>query len=116
MVHPAGLVFGPVWTVLFALLGVAAYPVWRDGAGGTRAVALGAFAGQFALNVAWTFAFFGARSPGLGLAVMAPLWVAIVATVAAFDRVRRAAALLLVPYLAWVSFVALLNLQLWRLN
>lgn len=113
---PPSRVFGPVWTVLFALLGTAAYLVWRDGEGRARTVALGIVVGQFALDVAWTFAFFGTRSPGLGLAVIAALWVALVATVFAFDRVRRTAALLLVPYLAWVSFATLLNLQLWRLN
>ncbi|MFC7044205.1 TspO/MBR family protein [Halobacteriaceae archaeon GCM10025711] len=114
---PPNWVFGPVWTFLFFLLGVAVYLVWRDGRG-TRAgrIALGAFVGQFALNVAWTLAFFGQQSIGGGLVVIAALWLAIAATVVAFARVHRGAALLLVPYLLWVSFAGVLNAAIWTLN
>jgi len=107
---PPDVAFPVVWTLLFTLLGIAAYLVWRRGTE-RRAVrvALGAFAVQFALNLAWTPAFFGLRRPGLGLIVIGLLWLAIVATVVAFDRVDRRAAALLVPYLAWVSFAAVLN-------
>ncbi|SDE92865.1 TspO/MBR family protein [Halorientalis regularis] len=114
---PPGWVFGPVWITLFALMGVAAWLVWRAGLDDrTVRIALALFAGQFAFNVAWSGAFFGLRSPLLGLVVIAVLWLTIVATVLAFDRVDRRAALLLVPYLLWVSFAALLNYELWRLN
>ncbi|WP_336001506.1 TspO/MBR family protein [Halorientalis halophila] len=114
---PPGWVFGPVWVTLFALMGAAAWLVWRTGLDERRVrLALALFAGQFALNVAWSGAFFGLRSPVAGLVVIALLWLAIVATVWAFARVDRRAALLLVPYLAWVSFAALLNYELWRLN
>jgi tryptophan-rich sensory protein len=113
---PPNWVFGPVWTLLFALLGVAAYLVYRDGTGRERTVALGLFGGQFALNVAWTLVFFGARSLGGGLVVIAVLWLAILATLLAFRRVGPVAGYLLVPYLAWVSFAASLNYGFWALN
>jgi tryptophan-rich sensory protein len=114
---PPGWVFGPVWTTLFALLGVAAWLVWKAGLDdrGVR-VALAVFAAQYVVQVAWSGVFFGLRWPGGGLAVIVVLWLGIVATVAAFARVDRRAALLLVPYLAWVSFAAFLNYRLWQLN
>lgn len=107
---PPTIVFPVVWTALFTLMGVALYLVGRHGLDRRDVrVALGAFAGQFALNLAWTPAFFGLQRPGLGLAVIVALWFGVAATIAAFDRVDRWAALLLVPYLAWVSFAAVLN-------
>ncbi|MFB6078729.1 MAG: TspO/MBR family protein [Halarchaeum sp.] len=113
---PPNWVFGPVWTTLFALLGVAAYLVLRDGRGRERQVAFGLFVAQYALNVAWTLVFFGSESIAGGLAVIAALWVLIAATIAAFARVDRAAALLLLPYLAWVSFATYLNYAFYQLN
>lgn len=116
-IYPPGWVFGVVWTLLFTLLGVAVALVWLDGRE-TRAgrVALGLFVGQMCLNVAWTPAFFAARNLLAGLAVIVALWPAVLATVVAFDRVDRRAAALLVPYLAWVTFAAVLNYRLWALN
>lgn len=116
---PPNWVFGPVWTTLFALMGVAAWLVWRELARApSRAArrALLIFGGQFVLNVAWSAAFFGAQSITAGLVVIAALWLAIVGTVWAFDRVERRAALLLLPYLAWVSFAGYLNYAFWTLN
>ncbi|MFB6106465.1 MAG: TspO/MBR family protein [Halobacteriaceae archaeon] len=113
---PPNWVFGPVWTTLFVLLGVAAYLVIRDGRGRTRRVALALFVGQYVLNVAWTLTFFGSESVAGGLAVILALLVGIVATMVAFARVRRAAALLLVPYLLWVGFATYLNYAFWTLN
>ena len=118
---PPNWVFAPVWTTLFALLGVAVWLVWRevDAAAptGRRArLALGIFVGHFAVNLAWSLAFFGLQSTDLGLAVIALLWALIVLTIWAFDRVDRRAAVLLVPYLLWVSFAAYLNYQFWVLN
>lgn len=110
---PPSWVFGPVWTTLYALQGMAAWLVWKAGLD-RRAVrvALALFVLQFALNVAWSPAFFGLESPTLGLVVIVPLWVAIAAT----SRVDRRAATLLVPYLAWVSFATALNYAIWMLN
>lgn len=113
---PPDWVFAPVWTLLFALMGTGAYLVVRDGRGRPRRVALWAFGGQFALNIAWTVVFFGLRSPAGGLLVIGLLWVAILTTIWTFRRVRPAAAWLLVPYLAWVSFAGVLNFWILRLN
>ena len=115
--NPPSWVFGPVWTTLYTLMGVAAWLVWRAGLD-RRAVksALGLFTVQLALNLAWTPAFFGLESPLLGLAVIVPLWVAIALTITVFSRIDWRAAALLVPYLAWVSFATVLNYAIWTLN
>lgn len=115
--NPPSWVFGPVWTVLYAAMGTAAYLVGRRRA--THPAAHGAlalFGAQLMLNGLWSPAFFGLRSPRAGMAVIAGMWVTIAATVLAFARVSRAAALLMLPYLAWTSFAALLNAAIWRLN
>jgi tryptophan-rich sensory protein len=114
---PPNAVFGPAWTILFALM---AFAVWRilsaAEAGPHRIRALALFYGQLALNAAWSWSFFGARNPALGLVVIAALLAAITATMAAFRPIDRVAAFLLAPYLAWVSFAAYLNLGVWWLN
>ena len=115
--YPPEWAFGVVWTLLFILLGIALWLVVRDGLDSRPVqLATGLFVVQMALNVAWTPAFFGLESPLAGLAVIVPLWVLIVATIAAFDRVDRRAAALVVPYLAWVSFATVLNFEIWRLT
>lgn len=115
---PPNWVFGPVWTVLFALIGLALWLVWRRADAAPRATGLagGVFAVHFAVNVGWSAVFFGLRAVGWGVVVIAVLWALIVATMLAFDRVDRRAALLLVPYLLWVSFAAYLNYRFWVLN
>jgi benzodiazapine receptor len=115
---PPNWVFGPVWTTIFALKGTALWLVWRQAASVPREVriAVGVFAAQFVLNLAWSAAFFGAQNITVGLAVILGLWVLIVATILAFDRVDRRAALVLVPYLVWVSFATYLNYRFWVLN
>lgn len=113
---PPGWLFAPVWLTLYTMMGIAAWLVWRTPAGRFRSTALTWFAVQLALNAAWTPVFFGARSVGGGLAVITLLWVAIAWTIVAFDRRSRLAALLLVPYLAWVSFATVLNATLWVIN
>lgn len=115
--YPPPWAFGVVWTLLFTVIGIAAYLVFRQGIE-RRAVrlALGLFGLQMVVNVAWSPAFFALQDPPLALGVITLLWLLIVATVRAFDRVDRRAALLLVPYLAWVSFAAILNGAIWQLN
>jgi benzodiazapine receptor len=115
--YPPNATFGIVWTLLFSLMGIAVYLVYRQGLE-NRAVkfALGLFAVQMVFNVAWSPTFFAAQELLLALFVILVLWVLIVGTIAAFDRVDRRAALLLVPYLAWVTFAAVLNYSLWQLN
>jgi tryptophan-rich sensory protein len=114
---PPGWVFGPVWTTLFALMGTAAFLVWRKGFGhkGVK-VALGIFAGQLVLNTLWSIIFFGLRSPGGACIVIFFLWLAILATIISFARYSKPAAWLLVPYILWVSFAAYLNYAFWSLN
>ena len=107
--YPPEILFPVVWTALFTLMGVALFLVWRRRPGRDVRIAFGVFAGQFALNLAWTPAFFALQRPDLGLVVIVALWVAIVATIAAFTRVDRRAAGVLLPYLAWVSFATVLN-------
>jgi len=111
---PSGI-FGPVWSLLYLMMGVAAWLVWRKaGPGATLALAL--FGVQLALNVAWSALFFGLRSPGAAFAEILALWVLILATLIAFLRVTPAAGYLLVPYQAWVTFAAALNFAIWRMN
>ncbi len=115
--YPPGWAFGVAWTLLFTLLGIALFLVWRPGTTDRRVrVAIGLFAVQMAFNVAWTPVFFGLQAPLPALGVIGLLAVLIVATIVAFDRVDRRAAALLVPYLAWVLFATYLNYQFWRLN
>jgi translocator protein len=120
--NPPDWVFGPVWTLLYLMMAIAAWLVRRRAAerpeqrarDGTAALA--AWAVQLALNVAWSGVFFGARRPDGGLVVIAALWAAIAATTALFARITRPAAALLVPYLIWVTFASYLNTRLWQLN
>lgn len=114
--NPPAWVFGPVWTALYTMMAVAAWLVWRRGGWAAQRRPLALFLVQLALNAGWTPLFFGLKSPGLALAEIGLLWLAIVGTLIAFARVSRAAAWLLAPYLAWVSFAAALNFALWRLN
>jgi tryptophan-rich sensory protein len=113
---PPAWLFGPVWTVLYALMAVAAWLVWRErGFRGARA-ALWLFVAQLAANALWTWLFFGLHLGAVALAEIVVLWLLIAATIWTFWPVHRLAALLLVPYLVWVSFAAGLTLALWRLN
>ena len=114
--NPPDAVFGPVWTTLYVLMGVALALSRRAADTGERRRVESVFALQLALNLAWSFAFFSARSPAAGVAVILVLWASIVATIAEFGRVSRTAALLLAPYLAWVTFATILNVEIWRLN
>ncbi len=111
--NPPAWLFAPVWTMLYAMMAVAAWLVWRE-TGVSREVGL--FVLQLVLNALWSWLFFGLHRPGLALADIVALWLAILATHVAFDHVRPLAAWLLLPYLAWVTFAAALNAALWRLN
>jgi tryptophan-rich sensory protein len=115
--YPPNWAFGLVWTLLFGLIGIAAYLIYRQGTERRPVrIALGLFGLQMVVNVAWSPVFFELQNPSLALGVIGLLWGLIVATLWAFSRVDRRAALLLVPYLAWVSFAALLTYSIWRLN
>jgi translocator protein len=110
---PPSWLFAPAWTVLYILMAVAAWLVWKAG---NAKPALTLFFAQLLLNFAWSVLFFGARSPGLGLIDVAAMWLAIAATIFAFAFKSRLAAFLMVPYLCWVSFAAALNAAIFMLN
>ncbi|MEZ5286711.1 MAG: TspO/MBR family protein [Vicinamibacterales bacterium] len=111
--NPPSWVFAPMWTLLYVLMAVAAWLVWRTGRGGT---ALVLFLGQLALNFAWSFVFFDAQSIGWALVDITALWIAIAATIVAFWRVEPTAAWIMLSYLGWVTFAATLNAALFTLN
>lgn len=114
---PPGWLFGPVWTVLYILMGTAAYLVWSKGLGQPAVrKALIVFLIQLVLNSAWSFLFFWLRSPLYGLIDILLLWGAILITIGQFSRVSVTAAALLIPYLLWVTFASGLNLGIWLLN
>jgi tryptophan-rich sensory protein len=113
---PPNWVFGPVWSLLYLMMAIAAWLVWRNPPGQARRTALLLFALQLALNVAWSGLFFGLRSPGLAFVEIVFLWGAILATLLAFWRINVTAGGLLVPYLAWVTFAGVLNFAFWWLN
>ena len=113
---PPAYVFGPVWSVLYALMGLAAWLVWRRrGFAGARP-ALVLFIAQLVANALWSWLFFAWHSGALAFADVLALWCLLVATVVAFHRVTLLAALLLYPYLAWTTFAAALTYTIWRLN
>lgn len=114
--NPPGWLFGPVWTTLYVMMAVAAWLVWRRGGFKVQRRRLTWFLVQLALNALWTPLFFGLHRPGLAFAELVLLWIAIGVTLVAFSGTSRAAAWLLAPYLAWVSFAAVLNFAVWRLN
>lgn len=116
-INPPVWIFAPVWTTLFALMGIAAFLVWRKGLE-RRAVkiALTIFVGQLILNTLWSIIFFGLHSPGGALIEIVFLWLAIAATIIKFAKVSKPAAWLLAPYILWVSFAAYLNYSIWILN
>lgn len=113
--NPPDWVFAPVWTLLYAMMAVAGWLIWRRAGVASRA-ALGLFALQLILNLGWSLIFFGAQAIGAALVEIGFLWLAILATIIVFYRIDRRAGLLLAPYLVWVSFAALLTASIWRLN
>jgi len=111
--NPPGWIFGPVWTILYIMMAVAAWLVWKSG---SPRLPLGIYGVQLILNAAWTPAFFGAQQIGLAFAIIIALWLAILVTLGSFMRANKLAGWLLVPYLAWVTFAAFLNYTLWQMN
>ncbi|KAB2660890.1 MAG: tryptophan-rich sensory protein [Verrucomicrobia bacterium] len=114
--NPPGWIFGPVWSSLYTMMAVAAWLVWKRGGFAAQRRPLRLFLVQLALNGAWSPLFFGLHRPGVAFAEILLLWLSIVTTLTAFRPVSRVAAWLLAPYLAWVTFAAVLNFMLYRLN
>jgi tryptophan-rich sensory protein len=114
---PPGFYIGLIWIVLFTLMGISLFLICRETPGNPAArIALYFFAVQLIVNVLWSVAFFGMRSPISGLVVIAFLWVLILIMTIKFWPINRTAALLLIPYIVWVSIAAYLNFSIWRLN
>lgn len=113
---PPGAVIGLVWTILFLLMGYALYLVWSKSKEQEVKNALIFFCIQLVLNIAWSFCFFYLQSPLAGLVEIIFLWLAILATIIYFNKISKLAAYLLIPYVIWVSFAAILNYYLYILN
>jgi translocator protein len=114
--NPPNWIFGPVWTALYTMMAVAAWFVWKRGGFAAQLIALSLFLLQLLINALWSPLFFGLRNPALAFVDIVMLWLALLATVVAFWRVRPLAGALLVPYLTWVTFASALNFAIWRLN
>lgn len=113
---PPNWIFGPVWTTLFALMGIAAFLVWRRGLNRKGVIALTIFIIQLILNILWSIIFFSWHNPGLAFIEILIFWLAIIITIFVFARISKTAAWLLAPYILWVTFAAYLNYALWILN
>lgn len=114
--NPPAWLFGPVWTLLYAMMAVAAWLVWREGGWKANRTALTLFLSQWLLNALWTPLFFGMHLAGWAFADIVLLWLFLAATLVSFWRISKPAGLLLLPYLAWVTFATVLNFTLWRMN
>lgn len=113
---PPAWIFGPAWTVLYALMGIAAGLVWHARKANARQAALKLYFAQLGLNVLWSLIFFGMHSPLYALVNIVVLWIVIALTIKAFYPISKNAAMLLVPYILWVTFATALNAGVWLLN
>lgn len=115
--QPPSWLFGPVWTTLYILMGIALYLVWKsDAVQSARQTALILFAIQLTLNFFWSIIFFNQHQIGWAMAEILVLWIFILLTIFSFGKISQTAAWLLVPYISWVSFAAILNYTIWKLN
>ncbi len=113
---PPAYLFGPVWTLLYTMMGISAWIIWRERGVRRARLALGLFVAQLAFNAAWSWLFFVWRLGMWSFIEILLLWVLIACTIIAFWRIRPLAGILLLPYLAWVTFASALTLAVWRLN
>jgi tryptophan-rich sensory protein len=114
--NPPNSIFGPVWITLYTLMGISLYLIYGKGVTDSNKTALIFFMLQLVLNSVWSIAFFGMQSPFLGLLIIIPLWILILLTIIYAYPVSKASALILIPYLLWVSFASILNFSIYRLN
>ena len=114
--NPPNYLFGPVWTVLYVLMAVAAWLVWRKAGFSGAGPTLTLFVVQLALNALWSYLFFGQHRPDMAFVDIVALWIAILVVAVQFWRVDRTAGWLMAPYVLWVTFASYLNYVLWRLN
>ncbi len=114
---PSGRIISSVWTILYTLMGISSFLVWQKGIDRPNVRnAIAIFGVQLSINVLWSWAFFYRRSPLAGLGVISALWISVLATMLKFRKVSKAASLLLIPYILWVSFAGYLNYKIWSLN
>ena len=113
---PPNVVFAPVWMILYILMGLALFLIWRSPRNRKRDFGIALFAAQLAINVIWTLAFFGLQNTLYGLLTIIPLWILIAATIYQFYKVEKWASYLLVPYIVWVSIATALNASVYLLN
>lgn len=113
--NPPNWIFGPVWTTLYVLMGISLYLIWRSSTL-QKGPAIILFSLQLVLNFFWSFIFFKQHQVGFAFAEILVLWCLILLTIFAFARINKPAAWLLVPYISWVSFAAILNFTIWQLN
>lgn len=114
--NPPGWIFGPVWTILYVLMGISLYLVWTKESVSGKKIAFWIFGIQLGLNILWSVLFFGFQRPDLAFLEIIFLWILIAANIWIFYGISKTAGWLLVPYLLWVSFAAYLNYNLWKLN
>lgn len=115
--NPPNWIFGPVWTTLYVMMGIALFLVWKeDTSEELKKIAIALFAVQLTLNFFWSFIFFNQQQPGWALVEIIAMWFFILLTIFAFAQVNKTAAWLLVPYISWVSFASILNYTIWQLN
>ena len=114
--NPPAWIFGPVWSLLYVMMAVAAWLVWREGGWKRQRRALTLFLFQWLLNALWTPLFFGTHRSGLAFAEIIVLWLVLSATLRSFWEASKSAGVLLAPYLAWITFAATLNYAIWRMN
>lgn len=115
--NPPNWIFGPVWTTLYIMIGIALFLVWKeDTSEELKKIAFNLFAVQLILNFFWSFIFFTQQQPGWALVEIIAMWFFILMTIFAFAQVNKTAAWLLVPYISWVSFAIILNYTIWQLN
>jgi len=114
--NPPNWLFVPVWTILFIMIGLSLFFVWEKGFGGKRNVLLFVYFFQLALNMLWSYSFFGLTNPLLAFLVIIVLWIIILINIVLFYKVSKVAGILLIPYILWVSFASILNLFIVILN
>ncbi len=115
--NPPNWIFGPVWTTLYVMMGIALFLVWKeDISTELKKIAIAFFIVQLILNFFWSFIFFNQQQPGWALVEIIVMWFFILLTIFAFAQVNKTAAWLLVPYISWVSFATILNYTIWQLN
>lgn len=115
--NPPNWLFAPVWTTLYLMMGIALYLVWSTkNNNAIKRTAIKLFSAQLLLNFAWSFIFFYLHQPGWAFVEIITMWLMILLTIVWFGKISKIAAWLLVPYISWVSFAALLNFYIWKLN